>query len=90
VAEAPEPMGAKMTDDLRAYTLPEAAERLDVSVRTLQRMAARGELRLISLGSAKRVPASELARLLAPARGLVDVFQQGKPGKRKLYPRVSA
>ena len=73
-----------MTDDLRAYTLPEAAERLDVSVRTLQRMAARGELRLASLGSAKRVPASELARLLAPARGLVDVLPASKSGKRKL------
>ena len=79
-----------MTDDLRAYTLPEAAERLGVSTRTLQRMAAKGELRLARLGSATRVPASELARLLAPARGLVDVFQQGKPGKRKLFPRVSA
>ena len=79
-----------MSDDLRAYTLPEAAERLDVSVRTLQRMAARGELRLVSLGSAKRVPASELARLLAPARGLVDVLPASKSGKRKLYPRVSA
>lgn len=79
-----------MNDDLRAYSLPEAAKRLDVSVRTLQRMAARGELKLVSLGSAKRVPASELARLLAPVQGRVDVFQQGKPGKRKLYPRVSA
>lgn len=79
-----------MTDDLRAYTLPEAAERLDVSVRTLQRMAARGELRLARLGSATRVPASELARLLAPVVGRVDVFQQGKHGKRKLFPRVSA
>lgn len=79
-----------MTDDLRAYTLPEAAERLDVSVRTLQRMSARGELRLVSLGSAKRVPASELARLLSPARGLVDVLPASKSGKRKLFPRVSA
>lgn len=79
-----------MSDDLRAFTLPEAAERLDVSVRTLQRMSARGELRLVSLGSAKRVPASELARLLAPARGLVDVLPASKSGKRKLYPRVSA
>ncbi len=39
-----------MSDDLRAYTLPEAAERLGVSTRTLQRMAAKGELRLARLG----------------------------------------
>lgn len=79
-----------MTDDLRAFTLPEAAERLGVSTRTLQRMAAKGDLRLARLGSATRVPASELARLLTPVAGRVDVFQQGKPGKRKLFPRVSA
>lgn len=79
-----------MSDDLRAYTLPEAAERLGVSTRTLQRMAAKGDLRLARLGSATRVPASELARLLAPARGLVDVLPASKSGKRKLYPRVSA
>ena len=79
-----------MNDDLRAYTLPEAAERLDVSVRTLQRMASRGELRVARLGAATRVPAAEIARLLAPVQGRVDVFQQGKPGKRKLFPRVSA
>lgn len=79
-----------MIDDLRAYTLPEAAERLGVSTRTLQRMAAKGELRLARLGAATRVPAAEIARLLAPVAGRVDVFQQGKPGKRKLFPRVSA
>jgi len=49
---------------IRAYTLDEAAERLQVTRQTLYNLEKRGELRVIRLGRAVRVPASELARLI--------------------------
>jgi excisionase family DNA binding protein len=47
-----------------AFTLEETAVHLRCSVKTLRRMAARKELRLVRLGRALRVPVSELKRLL--------------------------
>ncbi len=49
---------------IRAYTLAEAAERLNVSRQHLHNLEKRGELRVIRIGRAVRVPAGELARLI--------------------------
>lgn len=48
-------------------TLAEAAERLAVSVRTLERLINRGELSIVRLGrgrGVRRIAATELARLI--------------------------
>jgi len=44
----------------------EAAKRLGVSVTTVRRLEARGELRVVRLGGRVVVPSSEVARLLTP------------------------
>lgn len=52
----------------RLMTLTEVADRLAVSVRTLDRMIARGELRIVRLGrgrGVRRVAESEVVRLIA-------------------------
>lgn len=46
-------------------TLPEAAQRLRVSVRTVEREAAAGRLALVRVRSRRLVPADELARYIA-------------------------
>lgn len=43
----------------------EAARLLDVSVSTVQRLVAAGELRAIAVGAAKRLPRDELARFVS-------------------------
>ena len=45
----------------------EAARRLGVSVTTVRRLEARGQLRVVRLGGRVVVPSSEVARLLTPA-----------------------
>jgi excisionase family DNA binding protein len=45
----------------------EAARRLGVSLSTVRRLRARGELRSVRIGERVVVPSSEVARLLAPA-----------------------
>jgi excisionase family DNA binding protein len=47
----------------RLYTLRDSARLLNVSERTLQRMAADGELRVVRLRGAVRIPALEIERL---------------------------
>lgn len=46
-----------------AVTIDHAAEALGVSRATIYRLAGRGELRLVKLGAATRVPVAELERL---------------------------
>jgi excisionase family DNA binding protein len=45
----------------------EAARRLGVSVTTVRRLEARGQLRVVRLGGRVVVPSSEVARVLTPA-----------------------
>lgn len=47
----------------RLRTLRESARLLNVSERTLQRMAADGELRIVRLRGAVRIPIDEIERL---------------------------
>lgn len=51
----------------RLYGMRTAARLLDVSVRTLQRLRARGEIRVVIIGPrGVKVPASEIERLSRP------------------------
>ena len=50
--------------DRVAYTVPEAAALLSVSVRKLQTMIASGEIHSIKIGKLRRVPASAIAERL--------------------------
>lgn len=47
-----------------AHKLTSAAQRLDMSRRTLERFVATGRVRVVRLGRTVRVPESEIQRLL--------------------------
>jgi excisionase family DNA binding protein len=51
----------------RLLTLPEAADRLRVSARTVRRLVASGQLRVIKIGRRSVVPESEVEAFLAAA-----------------------
>jgi excisionase family DNA binding protein len=53
--------------DTMLFTLAEAAERLRVSVRTVEREAADGRLALVRIRSRRMVDPAELARYIAAA-----------------------
>jgi excisionase family DNA binding protein len=50
----------------RSLTAADLADALQVSVRTIRRMIAAGEVRVIRFGRSVRVPIEEVARLLKP------------------------
>lgn len=52
-------------DDLHAFTFSQVAERLGISLATVERLVARGDLRELHVGRAVRVSAPELRRYLA-------------------------
>lgn len=72
---------AERNGALGALTMEAAAERLSVSVRTLRRLADRGEVRTVELGRRRLVPLSELARLLE-AQPEKDAPRQRGPARR--------
>ena len=51
-------------DTERLFTLSEVAEILRVSPRTVQRIVAKGSLRCVSIGRARRVVVEEINRFL--------------------------
>ena len=57
------------TDTTRrlAYPIPESAHLLGISPRGVYRLIDAGELRTVTLGRRRLVPADELARLTRPA-----------------------
>ena len=61
-----------MDDKLRALSLEDVAQRLDVHVSTVRRMLKDGRLKGVKLGRVIRVPVTELERVL-------DVNQGDKP-----------
>jgi excisionase family DNA binding protein len=63
-------------DGLRLLTLPEAAELLHVSTRTLQRMIQRKDLPAFKVGGQWRVRESQLTRWIEGREGRPDVFHQ--------------
>ena len=63
-------------DGLRLLTLPEAAELLHVSTRTLQRMIQRKDLPAFKVGGQWRVRESQLTRWIEGRESRPDVFHQ--------------
>ena len=63
-------------DGLRLLTLPEAAELLHVSTRTLQRMIQRKDLPAFKVGGQWRVRESQLPRWIEGRERRPDVFHQ--------------
>lgn len=61
-------------EEIQLLTIDEAAKRLRVHAWTLRDHAAQGSLRVVRLGRAVRVPASELARVAA--EGLPSVARK--------------
>jgi len=51
--------------DQLAYSTPDAANLLGVSIQTVYRMLAAGELRTIKIRGRRLVPASELQRIVS-------------------------
>ena len=49
-------------------TIPEAARRLGIHVRTLRQAISRGQVRAVELASVRRIPLAEVERLLAAAK----------------------
>ncbi|MGO1508869.1 helix-turn-helix domain-containing protein [Microbacterium sp.] len=63
-APASAPAVVIYADDLHAFTYEQVAERLGVSLSTVEREVARGELREKRVGRAVRITASSLRRYL--------------------------
>ena len=63
-------------DGLRLLTLPEAAELLHVSTRTLQRMIQRKDLPAFKVGGQWRVRESQLTRWIEGREGRPDGLNQ--------------
>ena len=63
-------------DGLRLLTLPEAAELLHVSTRTLQRMIQRKDLPAFKVGGQWRVRESQLTRWIEGREGRADSLNQ--------------
>lgn len=51
----------------RSYRVPEAATALRVSRQTIYNLIRRGQLRYVTIGSIRVIPASEIDRILTPA-----------------------
>jgi excisionase family DNA binding protein len=65
-------------DGLRLLTLPEAAELLHVSTRTLQRMIRRKDLPAFKVGGQWRVRESQLTRWIQGQEDSSDAPEKGK------------
>ena len=61
------------------YTLDEIADQWRLSRRTLEHMAARGELPVVRIGRAVRVPASQIALVLERCADLRAPVQPPAP-----------
>lgn len=63
---------------LRLLTLPEAAELLHISTRTLQRMIRRNELPAFKVGGQWRLRESQLSRWIEGREDVSDPSSQGE------------
>jgi excisionase family DNA binding protein len=59
-----DPSSVMARQSARAFSYRQAVERTSLSLRTLQRMAKRGELGVVRLGARVVIPESELLRLI--------------------------
>jgi excisionase family DNA binding protein len=55
------------TAERDAYTIPNAAHKLNVGTRTIERWLAAGVLRSFKIGHVRRIPRVEIERLLSTA-----------------------
>ena len=60
------PVEPPVPDDLRAYTVPQAAELLGLSEVYLRVMLKRGDIRCVKAGRRVLVPAAAIREFLAP------------------------
>ena len=65
-----------------AYSVPEFAEAISVSERLVWRMLARGRIRSFKVGRLRRIPASELERLVGGSSG--GVTRRTRPVSREI------
>lgn len=66
------PAEPPIPDDLRAYTVPQAAEMLGLSEVYLRVMLKRGDIRSVKAGRRVLVPATAIREFLAPPRPLTE------------------
>jgi excisionase family DNA binding protein len=59
-------------DELRAYTVPQAAEMLGLSEVYLRVMLKRGDIRSVKAGRRVLIPATAIREFLAPPRPLAQ------------------
>ena len=65
-------------NDVLAYRPKDAARRLSLSVAYCYRLIAEGQIRSVRIGSAIRVPASEIDRLIQPPVTSFERFTRRK------------
>ena len=66
------PADPPIPDDLRAYTVPQAAEMLGLSEVYLRVMLKRGDIRSVKAGRRVLIPATAIREFLAPPRPLAE------------------
>ena len=80
---APILYGSRMdTRESSGLSREEAARRLGVSVTTVRRLEARGQLRVVRLGGRVVVPSSEIARLLTPSQPVAKAVRASEASHR--------
>ena len=70
----------KESESLRLLTLPEAAQMLHVSTRTLQRMIRKNDLPAFKVGGQWRVRESQLAQWIRFREGSCSPVENGRNG----------
>lgn len=66
------PSETAIPDDLRAYTVPQAAEMLGLSEVYLRVMLKRGDIRCVKAGRRVLVPATAIREFLAPPQSVAQ------------------
>lgn len=56
----------RLKPQARCYKLPQAAEMMNLHVKTLEKMISRGEVKTATVGKRQMVPLSEIERITAP------------------------
>lgn len=77
----------RLKPQARCYKLPQAAEMMNLHVKTLEKMIGRGEVKTATVGKRQMVPLSEIERVTAPDVDKPKVVAQHrdatwKPSKR--------
>lgn len=68
----------RLKPEARCFKLPQAAERMNLHVKTLEKMIARGEVKTATVGKRQMVPLSEIERVTAPDADRPKVVREQK------------